>query len=308
MFFSGIGSEAGASIEQQIDATRELGWRHIDLRNIDNVNITDVSDDIFEAVFEKLGDAGIAVSCFASNVANWGKDARDPRDYERSLEELERAIPRMKRFGTTMIRGMSFRTPQEEKYITKELEIDLITKMKAIVRRCEDAGIVYVMENCVCYFTQSYEYMDRIRDSIGSPAFKVVFDPCNPLMTDNRMGKKPYAKQVPWEAYLHLKDLIVYVHIKDGEYVRETDGVFPEVDYKYPGEGDADIERIVTDLLTNGYDGGFCIEPHIANAFCDRAEDTTDDELQRFQLNSYVDYGRRAQALIGDIHRSLISE
>ncbi len=306
MFFSGIGSEAGVSIEQQIKATRELGWQHIDLRNIDNVNITDVSDDVFEAVYEKLGDAGISVSCFASNVANWGKEARNPQDFEESLEELERAIPRMKRFGTKMIRGMSFRTPKEEKYITKELEIDLTKKMKVIVRLCEEAGIVYVMENCVCYFTQSYEHMDRIRDSIDSPAFKVVYDPCNPLMTDNRMGKKPYAKQLPWEAYRHLKDLIIYFHIKDGKYVRETDGIFPEVDYKYPGQGDAEIDRIVSDLLKNGYDGGFCIEPHIANAYCDRMEDSANNDLLRYQFESYVDYGRRAQALIADIHRSLV--
>ena len=308
MFYSGIGSEAGASIDQQIKATLELGWQHIDLRNIDNVNITDISDELFDGVFEKLSNAGIEVSCFASNVANWGKDSRNPEDFEESLEELERAIPRMKRFGTKMIRGMSFRTPKDEKYITRELEKDLMTKMKTIVRRCEEAGVVYVMENCVCYFTQSYEHMDRIRESIDSPAFKVVFDPCNPLMTDNRMGKKPYTKQVPWEAYRRLKDLVIYFHIKDGKYVKETEGIFPEVDYKYPGEGDADIERIVRDLLKNGYDGWFCIEPHIANAYCDRKEDSANNDFLHYQFESYVDYGRRAQALITDIHRSLVSD
>jgi len=49
-----------------------------------------------------------------------------------------------------------------------------------------------------------------------------------------------------------LKDLIVYVHIKDGKHVKETDGIFPEVDYKHPGEGDADIERIVQAILNTG--------------------------------------------------------
>lgn len=52
--------------------------------------------------------------------------------------------------------------------------------------------------------------------------------------------------------YSHLKDLIVYVHIKDGKHVKETDGIFPEVDYKHPGEGDADIERIVQAILNTG--------------------------------------------------------
>jgi sugar phosphate isomerase/epimerase len=306
MYYSGIGSEAGVSIDQQIKATQDLGWQHIDLRNIDGANITDIADGLFDAVFEKLNNAGITVSCFASNVANWGKDARNPRDFEKSLEELERAIPRMHRLGTKMIRGMSFATPREEKHITKELESDLLTKMKAIVRRCEDSGIVYVMENCVCYFTQSYEHMDRIRESIDSPAFRVVFDPCNPLMTDNRTGKKPYKKQVPWEAYSHLKDLITYFHIKDGKYVKETGGIFPEVQYSYPGEGDADIVRIVKDLLENGYDGGICIEPHIANAYCDRKDDPANQDLHHIQLTSYVDYGRRTQDLVERLRNPLI--
>lgn len=305
MFYSGIGSEAGASIDQQIKATEEIGWKHIDLRNIDNENITDISDELFDQVFEKLNNAGITVSCFASNVANWAKDPIKPQDFEKSLQELERAIPRMKRLGTKMIRGMSFKTPKEQKYITRELENELLSKMKEIVRRCEEAGIVYVMENCVCYFTQSYDHMDRIRENIDSPAFKVVFDPCNALMADNRMGKQPYKKQVPWEAYSHLKDLIIYFHIKDGKYVKETDGVFPEVEYKNPGEGDADIERIVRDLLTNGYEGGFCIEPHMSNPFCDRIEDPANQDLQRFQCNSYIEYGQRTEAFIENIRKSL---
>ena len=304
MFYSGIGSEAGVAIDQQLRAIGELGWKHIDLRNIDNLNITDISDEQFDEIVEKLNKAGISVSCFASNVAGWGKDALNPRDFELSLEELERAIPRMRRLGTKMIRGMSFRTPKDDKHINRELENQLLGRMQTIVRRCEEAGIIFVLENCVCYYTQSYEHMDRMRENIDSPAFKVVFDPCNPLMTDNRMGKKPYKKQVPWEAYLHLKDLIIYVHIKDGTFVRDTEGIFPEVDYKYPGEGDADIKRIVSDLFNNGYDGGFCIEPHISNPFCDQTEDPENEELLRFQFDSFVDYGRRTQELIESIRSS----
>jgi sugar phosphate isomerase/epimerase len=304
MYYSGIGSEAGVSIDQQVRAIVELGWNHMDLRNIDNVNITDISDGQFDEIVEMLSSAGISVSCFASNVAGWGKDALNPRDFELSLEELDRAIPRMHRLGTKMIRGMSFKTPKEDRYITKELENQLLGRMRTILRRCEEAGILFVLENCVCYFTQSYEHMDRMRENIESPAFKVVFDPCNPLMTDNRMGRKPYKKQIPWEAYSHLKDLIIYVHIKDGRFVRDTGGIFPEVDYTYPGEGDADIKRIVSDLFISGYDGGFCIEPHISNPCCDKTEDPENEELLRFQFDSFVDYGRRTQELIESIHNS----
>ena len=69
MYYSGIGSEAGVSIDQQVRAIVELGWNHMDLRNIDNVNITDISDGQFDEIVEMLNSAGISVSCFASNVA-----------------------------------------------------------------------------------------------------------------------------------------------------------------------------------------------------------------------------------------------
>ena len=69
MFYSGIGSEAGVSIDQQLRAIEELGWKHIDLRNIDNINITDISDKQFGEIEEKLNMAGISVSCLAIRFA-----------------------------------------------------------------------------------------------------------------------------------------------------------------------------------------------------------------------------------------------
>ena len=49
MYFAGISDEAGTDLATQIKAHQELGWTHIELRNIDGTCITDLSDEEFES-------------------------------------------------------------------------------------------------------------------------------------------------------------------------------------------------------------------------------------------------------------------
>ncbi|MFC1976460.1 sugar phosphate isomerase/epimerase, partial [Chloroflexota bacterium] len=71
MYYTGFADEAGASIDVQIKATKELGWSNIESRSIDGINLTDISDEKFEEVVEKLAEAGIKINCFGSAIANW---------------------------------------------------------------------------------------------------------------------------------------------------------------------------------------------------------------------------------------------
>ena len=92
-----------------------------------------------------------------------------------------------------------------------------------------------------------------------------------------------------------MKEDIVHVHIKDGKFIGENpDGIFEDADYCWPGEGDGDVERIVGDMLANGYDGGFSMEPHLSVVFHDASVESSDDA--RYQ--SFIDYGKRFEALV----------
>ena len=106
MYFTGFADEAASGIDGQIKATVELGWSNIESRNIDERNIHDLTDAEFDIVVGKLNDAGVSVNCFGSAVANWGKQVTDPNDA--TLAEIARAIPRMQRLGTRLIRIMSY--------------------------------------------------------------------------------------------------------------------------------------------------------------------------------------------------------
>ena len=105
MFFSGIADEAGSDFPTQLRAHQELGWKYIEIRNVSGTNLTDVDDATFDEICAALDEAGLSVSCFASQLANWARPISSPFEIDR--QELERAVPRMQRLGTPFIRCMS---------------------------------------------------------------------------------------------------------------------------------------------------------------------------------------------------------
>jgi sugar phosphate isomerase/epimerase len=294
MYYTGFADEAGDSIDVQIQATLELGWSNIESRSVDGVNLTDIPDVKFDQVCEKLAATGVHINCLGSTIANWGRDPRSEEDFEYSIEALRRAIPRMQRLGAKMIRGMSFAVVQDEEPDSPELEKIIFGKVRHLVRICEEAGILYLHENCMNYGGMSHQHTLRLLDNIDSPSFRLVFDTGNPVFTYHRVGPKPYRKQSSWEFYTNVREWIHYVHIKDGRYRRETDGIFPEVEYTFPGEGDGDVTRIVRDLLQTGYDGGLSIEPHLAVVYHEGSAQAGGEMRYR----NYVEYGRRLMRLV----------
>ena len=288
MYLTGFADEAARDIEGQIRATRELGWRHIESRNIDGTNIHDISDEAFEAVCAKLEDAGIRINCFGSAVANWGKRIDEP--FDSSLEEAKRAIPRMQRLGCRLIRIMSFAVlPDREP--GNQMAGERFKRLRELQRIFADAGITPVHENCMNYGGMGWKYTLELLENV--PGLKLVFDTGNPVFSDDRTRPKPYPKQSAWEFYTHVKGHVAYVHIKDGVFDHKADKAV----FTYAGDGDGDVARIVKDLLDAGYDGGISIEPHLAVVFHDKGV-TAEEEVK---YANYVEYGRRFVKLIESV-------
>lgn len=292
MYFTGFADEVSGDIDIQIQATQELGWNNIEARSIDGQNLTDICDEKFEEVCSKLEKAQIQINCFGSAVANWAKSPLKEEDFTRSIEELKRAIPRMQRLGTKLIRGMSFSIPQDD---SPELEKMVTEKLKVLVGMCEEAGIIYAHENCMNYFSQSYVHMEKLLTKIDSPYFGIAFDTGNPVFSDNRMGSRPYQKQDSWEAYQRLKDKIVYIHIKDGVFSHAD----KKMNYTFPGEGDGQVARVLEDLFRNGYDGGISIEPHMGAVF--HEQESKGQTAAEYRYNVYIEYGRRIMDMVAKI-------
>lgn len=302
MYYTGFADEAASGIDAQIKATRELGWDFIESRNIDGKNIHDLTDEAFEKVYESLNESGIRINCFGSAVANWSRDPRSEEDFQKSIEELNRAIPRMKKLGCTMIRGMSFTRLRDQSLYTPELETLIFKKIQTLVKICEENGIDFMHENCANYGGMSSDHTLKLIEAIDSPRFKILFDTGNPLNSvDYREG---YTNQMQdaLQFYSAIKEHIAYVHIKDGRFTRiQENEIFNQSEWCFPGEGEGKVREIVTDLLKNGYDGGFSMEPHMAVVYHD---DSSESE-EELKYSNYIEYGKRFMALVDNIKEEI---
>lgn len=296
--YTGFADEAAADIHGQIEATRRLGWESIESRAIDGVNLTDIDEAKFEEVEAALASSGVRIDCFGSAVANWGKDPRKDEDVERSQAELSRAIVRMKRLGTTMIRGMSYcllrdgTAPDDPEWTAL-----VIARLKPLVHMCEDAGLLYLHENCMNYGGQSWEHSLRLVEAIDSPAFALVFDTGNPPFSFDRRGPGPWKLQSAYEFYTHVAPFVRHVHIKDCVYIGPSEGIFPKARFTLPGEGDGEVRPILAELLRTGYDGFLSIEPHTDTVFHEDSGITK----REAQMASYIRYGKTLMSLVDEL-------
>ncbi len=289
MHLTGFADEAANDLDGQIKAVQALGWSHIECRNIDGKNLTAITDAEFDVVCEKLQKAGISIDCFGSGVANWGRPLSEPPDS--SYEELNRAIPRMRRLGTKLIRVMSFKVPEDETIDKPGVAEEVIRRMKILVSMAEEGGVTLVHENCDSWGGRSYEHTMRLLDAIPSPHFKLVFDTGNPVFRKDVRGKAPYKHQDALEFYRQVRQHIAHVHIKDGKM---QDG---KVIFTYPGEGDGHVVEICSDLKKRGYDGAFSIEPHLAVVFHD---ESVKSEAE-VRMRNFIEYGRRMEKILSSV-------
>ena len=290
MYLTGFADEAASDIATQIKATKELGWSHIEARNVNGKNIHDISDAEFDDAAARLEEAGVAINCFGSAIANWGKAIDEP--FDSSLAEAKRAIPRMRRLGTKLIRIMSFAVLKDRKP-DDQMEEERFRRLRELHRMLTDAGITPVHENCMNYGGMGWTYTLKLVENV--PGLKLVFDTGNPVFSDDRSKPEPYPKQSSWEFYSKVREHVAYVHIKDGNW----DPAGQKAVYTFPGEGQGDVKKIVTDLLRRGYTGGISIEPHLAVVFHD-ASVTAPAEIR---YRNYVEYGRRFEKLVAEAKR-----
>jgi sugar phosphate isomerase/epimerase len=282
MYLTGFADEAAQELAGQIKATQVLGWNAIEARSIDGVNIHDMDEGAFDVACAQLADAGVHVNCFGSTIANWGKSIEAP--FDQTLAEVERAIPRMQKLGTTLIRIMSYARRDDADQMADER----FRRLREITRRFVDAGITPVHENCMNYGGMCWQHSLQLVQA--APGLKLVYDTGNPAFSKDwsRAGE---ALQDPWDFYQHVKPHLAYVHIKDAVVTEDGD----KANYTYPGDGNARIPDILRDLKQSGYDGGISIEPHMASVFHDAEAGSASPE-DSYAI--YLEYGRRLMAML----------
>jgi sugar phosphate isomerase/epimerase len=301
MYLTGFADEAADSIDGQIAATRELGWQWIEARKCGGANIHDIPDAEFERAADALRAAGVGINCFGSAIANWAKPI--DRSGEDSLAEARRAIPRMRRLGTTLVRIMSYAVRRDAAGAihADQMEEERFRRLRELVALFRDAGITPLHENCATYGGMGWSFTRRMLDAV--PGLKLVFDTGNPTKSEDVAagagadGRHPL--QSAWDFYRNVREHIAYVHIKDGRIGADGKHV-----HTWPGEGAGEVRRIVKDLVQRGYDGGFSMEPHLAVVH----HDPSITSSAAIRHANYVEYGRRFAALLAGEKGEIVRE
>ena len=294
MKLMGVGDEAANKIDGQVQATRALGWKFIEMRTVEvpgfpKGNFHDIPDAAFEIAVEKLKAADIQVYCLGSAVMNWAKKVSDP--FEVTLGEVKRAIPRMQRVGAKYIRIMSFK-PDDDADTTPP---EVVRRVNEVTRMFLDAGIQPLHENCMNHGGMSWRHALELLEKC--PGLKWLFDPANPLFNPDRSKSKPWPRQDPWEFWTHVRDRVAHIHIKDVVWNPERQ----DADYKWPGEGHGRIRDILKDAFSRGYDAGISIEPHMVSVFHDPKLQSSDDAASQ---KNFIEYGQRTERLIEEAKKN----
>lgn len=297
MKIMGIGDEAAHTIDGQIQATRALGWKYIEMRTVEvpgfpKANFHEIPDAAFDLAAGRLQDAGLQVYCFGTAIMNWAKKVADP--FEITLGEVRRAIPRMQRLGTRYARIMSFK-PEDN---ASETPAEVFRRVNEVVKMFLDAGIQPLHENCMNHGGMSWRHALELLEKC--PGLRWLFDPANPVFNPDRSKPQPWPKQDPWEFWVHLRDHTAHIHIKDATWNPAQDNA----DYHWPGEGHGRVRDILRDAIARGYDAGISIESHMISVFHDARAQSRDESAM--QAN-FVEYGRRLERLISELKAETIS-
>ncbi len=297
MKLMGISDEAANTIDGQIQATHELGWKYLEMRGVEvpgfqKGNFHDIPDAAFDIAANKLQAAGIRVYCFGSSVMNWSKKVNDP--FENTLAEVRRIIPRMQRLGTPFVRIMSYKPDDDADRIPAEV----FRRVSEVTKIFLDAGIKPLHENCMNHGGMSWRHAVELLEKC--PGLKWLFDPANPVFNSDRSQPKPWPKQDPWEFWVQVRDHVAHIHIKDATWNLARN----DADYTWPGEGDGRLMDILKDAFARGYDAGFSIEPHMVAVFHDTSGKGGNDDSLRA---NFIEYGRRLSRLVANPTQNLNS-
>jgi sugar phosphate isomerase/epimerase len=275
-WMTGIADESDAGIAAQLENHHNLGWKDIEIRNVDGKNICEMSDADFNQIRAAVTEAGFGVVSFGSAIANWARPITTP--FSKDVEDLRRAVPRMRKLETRFIRVMSY---PNDGLTEAEWKAETFRRMKELVRMAEGEGIILVHENCDGWASASPENLGELLSAIDSPALRVVFDTGNPISHGGDLGltARFFRAALPYIAHFHIKDC-----------ARSASGIA----HTYPGDGECGVESFVRELMSLGYDGLFSIEPHMASQI--HLGGAAVPGLD--QRGIYLEYGRRAWELV----------
>ncbi len=227
--------EASPFIDGQIAAMKRNGLSGLEIRNVDNINVSDITSDKAREIRKKMDDAGLCVWSIGSPL---GKiDIND--DFNAHLDKLKHTLEIADILGSKNIRMFSFYIDAGKK--PSDYRNEVIERLGIMVETAAPSGIALCHENEKGIYGDNAERCLDILESVKG--IKCIFDPANFVQCGQDVN-------VAWDM---LGDRVYYLHIKDAL----ADGsVVPA------GHGVGALKRVVGEFVKNG-GNALTVEPHL---------------------------------------------
>jgi len=249
---SAFADEISADLDKQIVILRSENIHFIDLRGVWNTNVLDLTDQQVSEIKQRLDAQGIGVSAIASPIGKIPIDA----PFDVHLQRFRRTIALAQFFHAPFIRIFSFYPPVGEGEAKGRKGIvdpaiwrnEVLRRLRELTIVARNANLTLLHENEKDIYGDTIARCIDLLQNINDPHFQAIFDPANFIQCEQTPYPDAYQELRPWLRYMHVKDALA-----DGTVVAA-------------GEGVARWLEILQQLHTDGYDGFFSLEPHLAIA------------------------------------------
>lgn len=223
--------------------------------NVDGVELLDIywdnEDEEIDWAYDYVKKQNLVVSAY--DITNdFVKDSE--RERQQEVQKVIDSVFTAKKLGTNVVRV--FCGDLKEGYTYEDGKDWIIDGLKEAAKVAEKEQVYLAIENHGLLAGRS-EQVQEIIKSVDSHYVRSTFDTGNFLLVH----------ESPTEAFKRLKQDIVHVHFKDfrtkaeGEDIKgfkSLEGV--ELIGVVPGDGQVDLDEIVSGLKENQYDGWLSIE------------------------------------------------
>lgn len=228
--------EASSNIDEQIIALKRNGLNGLEIRNVDGVNVSDITVEKAKEVKHKLQENGLITWSIGSPI---GKIDIEKDDFSAHTEKLKHTLEIAEILGAENIRLFSFFIPKDKN--PADYKEEVINRLGTFLDLAKGTGITLCHENEKGIYGDIPERCLEIHKAV--PELKGIFDPANYVQSGADTLKA-------WDM---LKSYIYYMHIKDAKL---DSTVVPA------GQGDGNVKEIVKSFIEKG-GSTFTIEPHL---------------------------------------------
>ena len=243
---SAFADEIGDDLDLQIATLKASNVGNIELRGVWGKKVLALREAEIKEIKKRAADSGLGFSAVASPLGKFPLD----RDFNLQLEALKRALDYAAILEAPYIRMFSFFIPEGQDPATVRPQV--IDWLGHMIREAEKTSIILAHENEKGIYGNTGKRCLDLYSTLDSRSFSGIFDFANFVQCDQR----PYE-----DCWLGLQPFITYFHIKDA--LLETGKIV------LAGQGDGDIEKILHQAFTNGFNNFLTLEPHLSLAEAD---------------------------------------